>query len=143
MIQMAIANATRQLADSGLQYVDYESGWRNHVDVAVRRAVMTGVTQLNAQYAVQSMEYLETEYVEVSAHAGARDIDGPKGWENHKAWQGKVYRWKGTGGSQRRREPTKGEEASEQKIMDTVETGRNFAIMETNLTAFRKNPLQI
>lgn len=38
---MAIANATRQLADSGLQYVDYESGWRNRVDVAVRRAVMT------------------------------------------------------------------------------------------------------
>ena len=30
----------------------------------------------------------------MTAHSGARDIDGPLGWENHKAWQGKVYRWK-------------------------------------------------
>ena len=90
----AIANATRQLADSGLQYVDYESGWRNHVDVAVRRAVMSGVSSINQQYAIQSMEYLDTEYVEVSAHAGARDIDGPKGWEAHVKWQGGIYHWK-------------------------------------------------
>ena len=89
---MAIANATRQLADSGLQYVDYESGWRNHVDVAVRRAVMTGVSQINQQYAVQSMEYLNTEYVEVSAHAGARNTG--VGFQNHESWQGRIYRWK-------------------------------------------------
>ena len=27
----------------------------------------------------------------VNFHKGARDKDGPNGWENHKAWQGKVY----------------------------------------------------
>lgn len=90
----AIANATRQLADSGLAVVNYESGHVDQVDVAVRRAVMTGVNQVNSRYADESMDYLETEYVEVSAHAGARDKDGPLGWENHKAWQGKVYWWK-------------------------------------------------
>ena len=90
----AIANATRQLADSGLTIVSYESGHRDQVDVAVRRAVMTGVNQLNSRYAEDSMDYLETEYVEVSAHSGARDIDGPNGWENHKKWQGKVYWWR-------------------------------------------------
>lgn len=90
----AIANATRQLADSGLNVVNYESGHVDQVDVAVRRAVMTGVNQVNSRYADESMDYLETEYVEVSAHAGARDKDGPLGWENHKAWQGKVYWWK-------------------------------------------------
>ena len=90
----AIANATRQLADSGLNVVDYESGHRDQVDVAVRRAVMTGVNQINSQYAQQSMDYLETEYVEVSAHSGARDKDGKNGWENHKKWQGRVYHWK-------------------------------------------------
>lgn len=90
----AIANATQQLADSGLVVVNYESGHRDQVDVAVRRAVMTGVNQLNSRYADESMDYLETEYVEVSAHSGARDKDGPKGWENHKKWQGKVYWWK-------------------------------------------------
>ena len=90
----AVGNATRKLADSGLQVVDYESGHHDQVDVAVRRAVMTGVNQVNARFAEQGMEFLETDYVEVSAHAGARDVDGPNGWENHKAWQGKVYWWK-------------------------------------------------
>ena len=87
----AIANATRQLADSGLQYVDYESGWRNRVDVAVRRATLTGISQLNRKYDEQAMEILETDLVEVSAHAGARDQG--VGFENHESWQGKVYRW--------------------------------------------------
>lgn len=89
----AIAGAVRQLADSGLKTVDYESGHRDSVDVAVRRAVMTGVNQLNQKYREQSMDYLETDLVEVTAHLGARNIDGPNGWENHAAWQGKVYRW--------------------------------------------------
>lgn len=89
----AISNATRQLADSGLQYVHYESGWKNRVDVAVRRAVLTGVNQLNSNYTIQGMDILETDLVEVSAHAGARDTDGPSKWDNHKAWQGRVYRW--------------------------------------------------
>lgn len=90
----AIAAATKELADSGVTVISYDSGHRDQVDVAVRRAVMTGVNQLNSRYAEDSMDYLETEYVEVSAHAGARDKDGPLGWENHKKWQGKVYWWK-------------------------------------------------
>lgn len=98
----AIRSAVKQLADSGLvvdnsgrkNYVQYESGHRDQLDVAIRRAVMTGVNQINQKYREQSMDYLETDLVEVTAHIGARDIDGPKGWENHKAWQGKIYRWK-------------------------------------------------
>ena len=90
----AIASAVRQLADSGIKTVDYESGHVDSVDVAVRRAVMTGVNQLNQKYREQSMDYLETDLVETTAHLGARNIDGPNGWENHAKWQGKVYRWK-------------------------------------------------
>lgn len=90
----AITNSIKQLADSGLKTVSYETGHVDQIDVAARRAVMTGVSQLNSRYAEQSMEYIETDLVETEAHAGARDIDGPKGWENHKAWQGKVYRWR-------------------------------------------------
>lgn len=87
----AIRGAVKQLADSGLKTVEYESGHKDHIDVAARRAVMTGVNQLCQQYAVQSEDYLETDLVEVSAHIGARDTgSGP---ENHKGWQGKVYRW--------------------------------------------------
>ena len=101
----AVATAVKQLADSGLcvvydkagnpikNMVGYESGHKDQLDVAVRRAVMSGVNAINQQYAIQSMEYLETDLVEVSAHLGARNIDGPNGWEAHSKWQGKVFRW--------------------------------------------------
>lgn len=87
----AIANAVRQLAESGIKVVDYESGHRDQIDVAARRAVMTGVNQICAKYTEQSAQYLETPYFEVSAHAGARDKPGPSPWSSHKDWQGKVY----------------------------------------------------
>lgn len=87
----AIADATKQLTDSGLQYVDYESGWHNRVDVAARRAIMTGVTQLSSKYSEQNAERLDTPYFEVTAHRGARDGVGKTPWASHKAWQGKVY----------------------------------------------------
>lgn len=87
----AIRSAVRQLAQSGLKIVDYESGHRDQIDVAARRAVMTGVSQLCAKYTEQSAEYLNTPYFEVSAHAGARDKPGKSPWSSHKAWQGRVY----------------------------------------------------
>lgn len=87
----AIKTAVKQLADSGLKVVDYESGHQDQIDVAARRAVMTGVSQICAKYTEQSAEYLETPYFEVSAHAGARDKPGPSPWSSHKDWQGKVY----------------------------------------------------
>ena len=87
----AIKSAVRQLAQSGLKVVDYESGHRDQIDVAARRAVMTGVNQICAKYTEQSAEYLETPYFEVSAHSGARDKPGPSPWSSHKGWQGKVY----------------------------------------------------
>lgn len=87
----AIGNATKQLADSGLKTVDYESGHVDQIDVAVRRAVMTGVSQVCDAYTDDSAEYLDSPYVEISAHAGARDKPYPNVWSSHKAWQGKVY----------------------------------------------------
>ena len=87
----AIKTAVKELADSGLKVVDYESGHRDHIDVAVRRAVMTGVSQICAKYTEQSSEYLDTPYFEVSAHVGARDKPGPSPWSSHKDWQGRVY----------------------------------------------------
>lgn len=85
----AIRNAVKRLTDSGLQMVDYASGWHNRADVAARRAVMTGVSQLSSQYSEAVADILETDYREITAHQGARDKG--VGWQNHKAWQGKVY----------------------------------------------------
>lgn len=87
----AFQRAVTELADSGIKAAIYESGHKDQIDVAARRAIMTGVNQMCRRYAEQSTEYLDTDLVEVSAHIGARDIGtGP---QNHKDWQGKVYRW--------------------------------------------------
>ena len=87
----AIKSAIQQLAGGGLKVVSYESGHVDQIDVAARRAVMTGVNALNQKYAEQSADYLETDLVEVSAHIGARNKGN--GLENHESWQGGVYRW--------------------------------------------------
>ena len=94
--EVAIRDGVREMANSGLvgEWVEYrdEQGevyHRNRVDVAVRRAVMTGVTQISGKYTEQAAKDFETPYREVSAHRGARDKG--TGWQNHKAWQGKVY----------------------------------------------------
>lgn len=104
----AISEAVKQLADRGLcvaydkdgnvlkNRVAYESGHIDQLDVAVRRSVMTGVNQLNQKYREQSMDYLETDLVEVTAHRGARDTlrPGDPPWVAHTYFQGKVFRWK-------------------------------------------------
>ena len=87
----AVREAVKKLSDSGVQWVDYKSGHHNRVDVAVRRAVQTGASQITAKYSDHYAQELGTPYVEVSAHRGARDKDGKTPWANHKAWQGKVY----------------------------------------------------
>ena len=89
----AISTAVKELADSGLKVVNYESGHVDAIDTAARRAVMTAVNQINQKYREQSMDYLETDLVETSAHLGARNIDGPNGWENHEKWQGRPFKW--------------------------------------------------
>lgn len=87
----AIKSAVQQLAGGGLKTVSYESGHVDQIDVAARRAVMTGINQICDQYTNQSAEYLATQYFEISAHSGARDKPGASPWSSHKDWQGKVY----------------------------------------------------
>ncbi len=93
-VQQALEDAVRELADSGIRTVDYASGWMNHADVAARRALITGLNQVTQKFSERAMEVLETDLVEVTAHRGARDKDGPMGWENHKKWQGRCFKWK-------------------------------------------------
>lgn len=87
----AIRGAVRDLTDSGIQMVHYASGWHNRADVAARRAIMTGVSQISAKYSEKAMEQLGTRYVETTAHVGARDKGDD--FRNHKKWQGKWYYW--------------------------------------------------
>lgn len=96
----AIQSAINELTESGIRAVTYEridaSGkYRvrsDHVDVAVRRAVFTGITQISGKYSDALMEQTDTPYVEITAHRGARDVKRAGiPWASHKDWQGKVY----------------------------------------------------
>ena len=79
----AVRTAVKELADSGLTWVDYASGARNRLDVAVERAVRTGANQMALRGTDALMQKMGAEYVEVTAHEGAR--------ESHAVWQGKVF----------------------------------------------------
>ena len=79
----AIRNSVRALTDSGLYFIEYESGHRNRADVAARRAILTGLSQMTGQVSKHNAEELETDIVEVTAHAGARP--------SHAEWQGRRY----------------------------------------------------
>lgn len=72
-----------QLTNSGLRQINYASGRANRVDVAARRAVMTGITQLTGHISDYNAEKLCTEFFEVAWHSGARPT--------HAVWQGKVW----------------------------------------------------
>ena len=78
-----IRRVVTQLTNSGLRQIDYASGRANRVDVAARRAVMTGITQLTGHISDINAEKLGTEYYEVAWHAGARPT--------HAVWQGRVW----------------------------------------------------
>ena len=78
-----IRKVVTQLTNSGLRSIDYASGWHSRVDVAARRAVMTGVSQLTGEITEMNAEKLGTEHFEIAWHAGARP--------SHAVWQGKVW----------------------------------------------------
>lgn len=89
--QQAIKRAIRDLAASGIKTVSYASGRVDQLDVAVRRATVTGMNQIAEAVNNENIDRFESPLVEVSAHGGARDTGS--GYQNHKSWQGRVYYW--------------------------------------------------
>lgn len=79
----AIAQAVRSAG--GDVYVRYPSGHRDTLEVATRRATLTGVNQAVGQLQVMLAGEMGCDLFEVTAHAGARPT--------HAEWQGRVYRW--------------------------------------------------
>lgn len=77
-----------QMVNSGIRTVDYapKNSSRihtNRIDVAVRRAVMTGTSQLAGEISQYNARQLGTEYFEVSWHENARPT--------HREWHGQVW----------------------------------------------------
>jgi len=80
----ATQNAIKTIAESGLRWIDYESGVHNRIDVAVKRAVRTGVNQMSSKMNDYVVDDLGADYVEVTAHEGARP--------DHAEWQGRIFK---------------------------------------------------
>lgn len=85
----AIGDVIDEMTASGVRVVDYASGKSDRIEVAVRRAVMTGVGQVTDKVNEKNAEKLGTDYWEVDWHMGARNTG--TGYLNHQSWQGKVY----------------------------------------------------
>lgn len=79
--QEAIMNALRALADTGAEVV-YPTKHKDRMDVAVRRCVLTGVSQTAAAVSLQQAEDAGCYLMEITAHSGARP--------DHAKWQGQL-----------------------------------------------------
>ncbi len=85
----AIGEVIDEMTASGIRTVDYASGKSDRIEVAARRAVMTGIAQMVDKVNEKNAGELGTDYWEVDWHMGARNTG--TGYLNHQSWQGKVY----------------------------------------------------
>lgn len=88
--QQAISDGIRTLTQNGIAVIKYPTGWVDYLDVAFRRATLTGVNQTAAELQLRRMDEMGTDLVETTAHHGARTAPGP-GPENHAWWQGRWF----------------------------------------------------
>ena len=79
----AVYSAVQALGRSGVKVVNYSSGRTDKVDVAVRRAVITGIGQAAANVQLGLAAEMGCDLVEVTAHLGARP--------SHALWQGRIF----------------------------------------------------
>lgn len=79
----ALRLVINSLAKQGIETIAYPSGSVEKLDVAARRAIVTGVNQTAAELTLARSEELESDLVETTAHAGARP--------SHSVWQGRVF----------------------------------------------------
>ena len=69
----AIGDVIDEMTASGVRVVDYASGKSDRIEVAARRAVMTGVAQMTDKVNEKNAEELGTDHWEVDWHMGARN----------------------------------------------------------------------
>ena len=79
----AIRTAIKDLARQGVGAVQYPSGHVDTIEVAVRRAAVTGVNQTALQLQSTLADEMGCDLLETTAHAGARP--------EHTIWQGRVF----------------------------------------------------
>ena len=78
----AVKQAVDSLAD-GMKFVTYPTGHKDSIEVAARRAILTGVNQTAGKLQVARADEMGVEFFETTAHGGARP--------SHAEWQGRQF----------------------------------------------------
>ena len=78
----AVKQAVDSLADE-MPMVTYPSGHKDSIEVAARRAILTGVNQTAGKLQVARADEMGVEFFETTAHGGARP--------SHAEWQGRQF----------------------------------------------------
>lgn len=81
--QEAQFRAVKKLGADGIKCVNYKSGRTDQLDVAVRRAIVTGIGKTCGDLQLDLANEMDCNLVEVSSHLGARP--------SHAEWQGQIY----------------------------------------------------
>lgn len=79
----AIKGALKSLSKQGVAAIQYPSGHTDSIEVAVRRATITGVNQTCLKIQEARADEMGVDLVETTAHAGARP--------DHAVWQGQIF----------------------------------------------------
>lgn len=85
----AVRQAIHNVITDGAEVI-YPTGHRDKLDVAVRRAALTGVGQTTGEISLKNAEELGCDLMEITAHFGARP--------SHAEWQGKIVSLSGREG---------------------------------------------
>lgn len=89
-VQTSIVDAIKEVSDRGIEVVDYRNRKSERIEVAIARAVRTGVNQANSDIVLTRCAEMGVNFVKVSSHLGAR-VTGTNDYTNHSWWQGGVY----------------------------------------------------
>lgn len=94
----AIRRAMNEMAQQGIQTVNYESGFHLSIESVVRRDVVTRMNKLVGDCELEHAKQLETNLVYVNQHLGARVRTKymKNDYEAHCEWQGKKYMIEGS-----------------------------------------------
>ena len=79
----AVRQASKNLADKDIRYIDYESGVHTSLEAAVRRNVMGGLGLMQEQISKRTHDDMEADGWEISAHAASAP--------DHEPIQGRQY----------------------------------------------------